>query len=158
MKIIALDLGLSCGVAWLDAALGEISSRNLTLAKPRDYAHVRVKTLHDALTAIIREPGHRPDLVAYEKVEFVSTTASAHSYGALEGMLLYVAAREGVPYLGIGVATVKKAAGLPHDATKEAMLAAARARWPDHDFKTHDESDARFVAVAAMHHVSKGRS
>jgi Holliday junction resolvasome RuvABC endonuclease subunit len=57
--------------------------------------------------------------------------------------------RAKIPYTSIPVATIKREATGKGNADKDAMVAAARARWPGFEPATDDEADARFLALAA---------
>lgn len=140
--ILALDLGTSCGfaVAKRDGSIVASGTWELGEDPPR-----RVQRL---LLHIVDGP--RVTLIAYEKVVFHYGVDAAHVYGALEGIVHLACADREIPYLPVNAAKVKAAAGLSGKAKKEDMVAAARATWGDAAVATHDEADARFVAMAAL--------
>jgi Holliday junction resolvasome RuvABC endonuclease subunit len=55
--------------------------------------------------------------------------------------------------MGVPVGTVKKTATGRGNASKEDMMAAARARWPGWEPVDDNEADARWVVVAAAREV-----
>ncbi len=158
MRILGVDLGVSCGWALLDTETGEFvnSGAVLLFARGRDKEdHARYVHLAEWIRAWVSDETEGPDLIAYEKVEHAPAVDSAHSYGGLRGVLLLTAAEHGVRYLGVNVAKVKKAAGLRSHASKDQILAAARARWPGYEFASDDEADARWVALAAAAQIQR---
>ena len=64
----------------------------------------------------------------YEEVRRHAGTDAAHVYGGLMATLTAWAELRGVPYQGVPVGTIKQHATGKGNATKEAMIAAARAR------------------------------
>lgn len=88
--------------------------------------------------------------VAFEVVRRHEGTSAAHAYGAFRSHLLELCEELAVPYLGVEVADVKRAATGKGNAPKEAVLAAARARWPEAPLATaaFDVADALWVADA----------
>ncbi len=107
------------------------------------FVHFR-RYLHDLCAA------YRPlDLVAFEEVRRHLGVDAAHVYGGLIAVLTAWCETEQIPYTAIPVGTIKKHATGKGNADKAAMLAAARARWPEHKITDHNEADARFIADAA---------
>jgi hypothetical protein len=123
-----------------------------------------------------------PKLVAYEEVRRHLGVDAAHAYGGYLAILQEECSpclmcngagvvkseiskgfvtcpdccginSKGIEYTGIPVGTVKKTATGRGNASKEDMMAAARARWPGWEPVDDNESDARFVAVAAAGEV-----
>jgi Holliday junction resolvasome RuvABC endonuclease subunit len=78
---------------------------------------------------------------------------AAHVYGGLIAVLQEVCETEPVPYLGIPVGTVKRAATGSGRASKDDMVQAARERWPGWEPVDDNDADARFIAVAAAKEV-----
>lgn len=145
MKILALDLGLKCGVAMID---GDRMTSNLWRLDESDLPHWRFHALRLNLGVAVES--YRPQLVAYEELHFAGGgPAALVSYGGLRAVVLLEAAQSNVKYLGIGPSTWKKAAGLGAGTKAADALAAARARWPGHEFQSHDEAVARWIALAA---------
>lgn len=87
------------------------------------------------------------NLIAYEEVRRHMGTDAAHIYGALTGEIQKQGEVRGIPYYAIPVGTIKKFATGKGNADKEAMVAAALRRWGA--VLTHDEADARFIALCA---------
>jgi len=59
----------------------------------------------------------------------------------------------GIPILSIPIGTAKKALTGTGRADKDAMLAAARERYPQHDVLEHDVADAIAVGLAALSRI-----
>ena len=143
--ILALDLGLKCGVAVLR---GSDFDSNLWRLDEIDYAHGRFHSLDVHLAAAIEE--HRPRIIAYEELHFAGGGPDALvSYGGLRAVVLLAAARAAVPYLGVSPATWKRVAGLGAGTKAKDAAVAARVRWPGVSFQSDDEAVARFIALAA---------
>ncbi len=87
--------------------------------------------------------------VFYEEVHRHLGTDAAHCYGGLVAHIQAWCCENNVPYKGVPVATIKKAATGKGNANKEAMLDAAARAWPGIAMATDDEADARWCAVAA---------
>lgn len=88
--------------------------------------------------------------VAFEEVRRHLGTDAAHVYGGIIATLTAWCEEFQVPYTAIPVGTVKKTATGKGNADKKAMLAAAKDRWPGHNFLNDNEADARFIAEAAL--------
>ena len=160
MLILALDLGLSCG--WCCArAIGrgvEIAgSGTWDLRAISDDNARRFASLRTSLLVALRDV--RYDLLAFEDVPASAHSGgdAAHVWGALHGVALTCCAETGTRYLGVGIATWKRAAGLRSHSNAAAALAAARRRWPGVDFAAEDEAVARWVAVAAQRMTAERR-
>jgi Holliday junction resolvasome RuvABC endonuclease subunit len=87
--------------------------------------------------------------VYFEEVRRHLGTDAAHVYGGCLATVTAFCERRGIPYAGIPVGTVKKAATGKGNADKGAVLAAARARWPDQDIADHNQADALWVLGTA---------
>jgi Holliday junction resolvasome RuvABC endonuclease subunit len=90
----------------------------------------------------------RPEVVIVEEVRRHLGTDAAHVYGAIVGAIQEECEVRVVPYQGIPVGTIKKQATGKGSANKEAMVAAAKARWPEFD-GDDNEADARWILVTA---------
>lgn len=147
MRILALDLGTRCGWAMrhdadrIDSGVWNLQPRRQDgpgMRWVRFRAH-----LSDLLAAA------KPEMVAFEEVRRHLGTDAAHVFGGLKAVLEEECERAKIPYTSIPVATIKREATGKGNADKDAMVAAARARWPGFEPATDDEADARFLALAA---------
>ena len=149
VRILALDLALNCGAAFLDGprVTSELWRLDARGSQPHDRFVALAAHLDRALT---RKPV--PTLIAYEELHHLAgrTADSAHSYGGLRGVVLLAAAQRGIHYLGVAPATWKRAAGLGSGTGEPEAMEAAQKRWPGVSFETADECVARWVGVAAM--------
>lgn len=118
--------------------------------KPKDRRHVgqRYNALLDRLAGLGYN-GNKPDLIAYEQAHHRGGAATEYHYGIITHLQSWADRLGGVDLLPVHSATVKKL-GYGHGrATKDAMLQAARDRWPEANIIDDNEADARFIALAA---------
>lgn len=83
--------------------------------------------------------------VYYEEVRRHLGTDAAHIYGGFQSHLLAFCEENKVPCDSIPVGTIKKHACGKGNADKAAMLAAARAKWPEYPCQDDNEADARWL-------------
>lgn len=146
MLVIGIDPGTKCGWCVMRAD-GRIDSGTWNLKGGRfeggGMRFVRLRRyMQDLLTLF------RPDLVAFEEVLAHKGVDAAHIYGGVIAVITEECESRGVPYQGIPVATAKKFATGKGNANKEAMMAAARERWPGW-VGDDNEADARWIAACA---------
>ena len=107
--VIGLDLGTKCGWAVLDIAGNRVDSGHWNFQPKRfESAGIRyLKFAKELRTLIDKYPGCK---VGFEAVHRHRGVAAAHVYGGLLATMQSVCDSEGpvVPYLGIGVGTIKK--------------------------------------------------
>jgi Holliday junction resolvasome RuvABC endonuclease subunit len=84
--------------------------------------------------------------VCYEAVVRHAGTHAAHMYGGYVAIIQAWCQDCEYEYEGVRVADVKRLATGKGNANKEAMLAAAQARWPSAAIENHNEADARLIA------------
>ena len=84
-----------------------------------------------------------PSAVYFEEVRRHAGTDAAHVYGGLLGTLTAWCERRSIPYAGIPVGTIKRHATGKGNASKEAMIAAAKAR----GFSPADDNEADALAI-----------
>lgn len=167
MKILGLDLqGTRLGHARLDgeslydAGVVRLGEREVAGRKMHTTKRVVIAALyaHDArahVSWLLRT--WKPDVVAYEQVmrHGPGQVTSAHRWGAVEMAVLEVCHLAGVKVQPVGVCSAKLALAGSGKATKEEMVAAARARWPDAkvdwDAEDADAADAAGVAWSIEH-------
>jgi Holliday junction resolvasome RuvABC endonuclease subunit len=89
------------------------------------------------------------DAVYFEEVRRHLGVDAAHLYGAITHKIMEWCELRRIPYQGVPVGTVKKYATGRGNADKAAMVAAARAKWPNADIANDNEADARWIAECA---------
>ncbi len=143
-RILGLDLGTKCG--WCLHCNGRVvAAGTWNLAVKRDEsAGMRLVRFRQKLV----ELNGQMDVMAYEDVKRHRGTHAAHVYGALLGQMQLFGEDYGVGFFGVDVGRIKQFATNKGNASKEAMVAAAAAKWPD--FAGDDnEADARWLAELA---------
>jgi len=94
----------------------------------------------------------QPDVVtwiAFEDVRPINKNHSEIHFG-MSGVLAEWAFRHDVPLLRVTASKAKKVLTGNGKADKDAMLAAARKRYPRLNIQNHDEADALAVGLAAI--------
>jgi Holliday junction resolvasome RuvABC endonuclease subunit len=133
--VLALDLATQTGWAYSSAGLVTSGSKGFGLKKGEGSGQRFLKFrswLRDQIEII------KPDLVAYEEVMRWSSGAAAKCYcGLLATMQTECEAKE-IPYEGVHVGTIKKAATKNGAASKEQMIQAAKSR----GYKPTDDNEA----------------
>lgn len=145
MTILAIDLGTTTGFA-LRTAAGAIQS-GIWSFKPSRFegGGMRFLKFKRQLDAVRAE---HQDLrtVYFEAVRAHAGVDAAHAYGGFLGHLTAWCEQHEIPYEGVGVGTIKKAATGKGNASKEEMIAAARAR----GFEPIDDNHADAIAILCM--------
>lgn len=146
MKVLALDLGTKCGWAvFVDGARIASGVWLLQSDRQRRFEGAGMKWLR--LRSHLDEVG-KVDKVALEEVRRHMGVDAAHAYGGALATVSSWCEANGVPYEGIPVATVKKHATGKGNATKDAMVEAARAKWSV-SLASDDEADALWIGDLA---------
>ncbi len=147
MRILAIDPGTSCG--WAVRHAPDAWDSGVWDLAPRRHEGGGMRFLR--LRAYLREVLDRfpPDVVAYEEVRMHRGVDAAHVYGAIVGVLTEECEARKIPYAAVHYATAKKVATGKGNADKDAMVAAANARWPRREPFDDNEADARWIAEAA---------
>ena len=154
ITILAIDPGTHCGWALRAAETGAYLSGVWDLgARRHEGGGMRFLRLRSYLLEVL--DGVTVGMVAYEEVRRHLGTDAAHIYGGIVAGITAECEARGIPYCGIPVATIKKAATGRGNADKAAMVEAALARWPGWTPESDDEADARFIAEAAAREVSR---
>ncbi|UOF77453.1 holliday junction resolvasome [Caudoviricetes sp.] len=138
MKILALDLGTKTGWACGDINHKPISSTAIFKNGKNDGDGVRYWKFRQWLLGIYDL--HRFDRVFYESVMNHTGVIASHVYGGLQGVLLSWCEENKIPYVGVGVGTIKKHATGKGNADKEAMIQAMVSK--GHTPKDDNEADA----------------
>lgn len=131
MITVSIDPGTRCGWAVLDAMGQRIASGDWDLSPRRhESAGMRFVKFERSLLDVLNT---YPDcIVAYEEIRRHAGVDAAHVYGGIIATLQRVCLTRPagpIEYVGVPVGTVKKRATGKGNASKEAMIAAAEARW-----------------------------
>lgn len=147
--IIAIDPGTNCGWAAVTEH-GTIMASGVFRLQPKRHesSGMRFVKFRSSLQDLINSV--HPGIIAYEEVRRHAGTDAAHIYGGLISILTTVAVDLGIEYHGIPVGTIKKHATGKGNASKDAMIAAARAKWPNASIEDDNEADARWVGHTAF--------
>lgn len=143
MKILALDLGIHCGWAYLDQMrLVYSGTWDLAPASQRRWegGGMRYVRFVDFLKKL-----PKPDRVAYEEVRRHKGIDAAHAYGGFQSALMSWCEAEEIPYEAYPVGVIKKHATGKGNANKEAMVQAARVKWRGIEVKDDNQADALWL-------------
>lgn len=141
---LALDLGTTTGFAWSSAA-GALVSGTWDF-KPKKYegAGMRYLRFVQALDALHQRASI--EIVWFEAVRRHLGTDAAHVYGGLMGHLESWCEKNGVPYEGVPVGTIKRSWTGNGAATKDMMIAKCVERGIEPD----DDNEADAIALLAF--------
>jgi Holliday junction resolvasome RuvABC endonuclease subunit len=141
MNVLALDLGTKCG--WATYTNGSIQCGTVKFDAGNRFA-----SFNDTLCAIHKD--HPLSAIAYEHVHRHAGTQAAHVYGGFWGILSMFSGANVVPLIAIGVGTIKKHATGKGNASKDQMIAAATAKWPDMAIPDDNAADALWILDWAL--------
>ncbi len=148
MKILGIDPATTCGWAVREPS-GAYYSGVWHLKGGRfEGGGMRFLRLERQLSELLDLAA--PDVVALEEVRMHKGVDAAHIYGGIIAVIAKVCEEREVPYFAIPFGTIKRCATGKGNANKEAMVAAAVARWPGWTPETDDEADARWICEAAV--------
>jgi len=140
--LLALDLGTTTGWA-LRTADGLITSGTVSFRPSRyDGGGMRYLRFRGWLEQLAHDVGAIA-AIHYEEVRRHAGTDAAHVYGGLMATLTAWAESADIAYQGVPVGTIKRHATGKGNASKEAMIAVARAR----GFSPADYNEADAIAV-----------
>jgi Holliday junction resolvasome RuvABC endonuclease subunit len=146
MRLLALDLGTTTG--WASDVEGLVTSGTVSFKTGRyEGGGMRYLKFRRFLSEIIELS--KPDAVYFEEVRRHLSTDSAHVYGGLLATLTAECELKKVPYSGLPVGTIKKAATGNGAAKKDAMIAAAKSMFPDQQIEDDNQADALCVLHTA---------
>jgi hypothetical protein len=164
-RVFSVDLG-SKWTGWayfVDGKLLTAGRWELESKVGKESDGVRWLRLHARLDEVLQVSKYRPDLVVYEAVQRhmsggpkpVPNFLAAHAYGGAQAVLLSWCAANSLEHMGVHISGVKAAAtglGGGKGTDKEAVLAAARRRWPSLAWPDggFDKADAAFIGLAAL--------
>ena len=142
--LLALDLGTQTGWA-LRSRDGSIISGSESFRPGRfEGGGMRFLRFKRWLTEI-KQSVDGIDAVYFEEVRRHAGVDAAHAYGGFMAHLTAWCEHHQIPYQGVPVGTIKKAATGKGNAGKDAMIAAARAR----GFAPQDDNEADALALLA---------
>ena len=146
--ILALDLGTTTGWA-LRGSDGHITSGSESFRPQRfEGGGMRFLRFKRWLTEI-KQSCDEIDCLHFEEVRRHVSTDAAHAYGRFLATLTAWCEHHQIPYQGVPVGTIKKHATGKGNASKDEMVASARAR--DHAPTDDNEADA----LALLHWAIK---
>lgn len=140
-NILALDLGTTTG--WALTQNGQIHSGS-QLFKPQRFDGGGMRYLRFQRWLNELNQAENPiAMVVFEEVRRHVSTDSAHAYGGFMATLTSWCEAQKIPYQGVPVGTIKKHATGKGNASKEEMMAAARAK----GFNPSDDNQADALAL-----------
>ncbi|WP_369952110.1 hypothetical protein [Ralstonia syzygii] len=143
-NVLALDLGTQCGWAVVTREGKFTSGSDRFDPKRCGGPGKRWLAFREFLTARAREVGSI-QAVYYEDVKNHAGVIAAHVYGGFLAILESWCAANNLPLYGVGVGTIKKHATGKGNATKDDMIAAAKARY----LAVIDDNHADAIALLA---------
>ena len=153
MTILALDLGIQTGWA-LTSRDGSITSGSQSF-KPQRFEGGGMRFLRfKRWLTDIKQCNDGIDRVVFEEVRRHVGVDAAHAYGGFMGQLTAWCEHHQIPYQGIPVGTIKKHATGKGNASKDEMVAAARAR--GHAPTDDNEADAIALLYLAREMATEG--
>ncbi len=150
--VIGIDTGDKCGWAVLGEE-GHIDSGVWDFREPKRWLGAGMCCLkfRNVLTKLIYE--NQPDAIYFEEVRGHKGPDAARKYGGYVFGLMSQCEKLKIPYRSVPVAAVKAAATGKGVAKKDAMIVAARERWPDVLIQDDNQADALFVGVCGLEHL-----
>ncbi|HQT03380.1 MAG TPA: hypothetical protein PLU46_00170 [Thiotrichales bacterium] len=140
-NILALDLGTTTG--WALTQNGQIHSGSQSFKPQRfDGGGMRYLRFQRWLNEL-NQVENPIAMVVFEEVRRHVSTDSAHAYGGFMATLTSWCEAQKIPYQGVPVGTIKKHATGKGNASKEEMIAAARAK----GFNPSDDNQADALAL-----------
>jgi hypothetical protein len=148
---LALDLGTTTG--WAIRGHDGLITTGTASFKPGRYdgGGMRYLRFTNWLTQIDRLSGPI-SAIWYEEVRRHAGTDAAHVYGGLMASLTSWGELRGIPYEGVPVGTIKRHATGKGNASKEAMITAARAR----GYSPVNDNEADAIAILHWALESRG--
>lgn len=142
MRILSLDLGTQCGWAITphESGVWDLSPRRF------EGSGMRFVTFRQHLKKVLEGI----DLVYFEEVRKHMGVDAAHVYGGLMAVVTEECESRKIPYQGIPVGTIKRSATGKGNAPKEAMVAAAVAKFPTITIIDDNHADALHLLAYAQ--------
>jgi Holliday junction resolvasome RuvABC endonuclease subunit len=153
MNILTLDLGTQTG--WAAHVSGvTVSGTQSFQAQRFSGGGMRYLRFRTWLAETISD--QKIEAVFYEEVRRHIGTTAAHVYGGFLAVLTAYCEEHNIPYEGVPVGTIKKLATGKGNANKEAMIEAAKHRWPEQDIADDNQADALWILAFAVEAMRKG--
>jgi len=137
---LAFDLGTTAG--WAASVDGSISSGIATFKNSRyeggGMRYLRFRQFVENMIMLCE-----PEQILFEEVRRHEGTDAAHVYGGMLAQLTAIGEEQDIPYLGIPVGTIKKAATGNGRANKEKVMAAVQ----DYGHEPFDDNEADALAI-----------
>lgn len=153
MRVLAIDPATACGWAVFEDGKPVAGGVWKLAPKKNRGGGVRFLQLEIELRRILAsEP---LDMVFYELVRGHTGTYAAQIYGGLVATITKACEAYVVPYAGVPVHLVKKAATGRAGADKDEIVAAARKRWPTINIRDHNHADALWCGAAGLSDVGE---
>jgi len=149
-SVLALDLGTLCGWALADLNLRAVVGSGVWDCRENRFEGrgMRFLKFRQRVDEIHRSSPLR--FVVVEEVARHVGTAAAHIYGGFLAQAQVWCEQNGVAYTATHFATIKKWATGKGNAKKEAMLQAARDKWPLVEIVDDNQADAMWIAEHAL--------
>lgn len=151
MSTLAIDPGTLCGWALridggtLASGTWDLAPQKLRRFESPGMRWIRLRRYLDEVVS-----GIALDLVVIEEVRRHLGVQAAHVYGGIVATLQAWCEGREIPYTAIPVGTIKKAATGKGNCGKPAMVAAARARWPEQGVRDDNQADALWLLECAV--------
>jgi len=150
IRVIGVDPSSPAGIVVLSQTgdsirVEQVNRKSATKARPLSATWARFTIELRRVLCDVIEIG---DVLAYEDVRRHAGTDAAHAYGRALGVLEEVAWLHGARLVKVGVGASKRTATGYGRADKEAMIAAAIAKWGDREWTEHT-ADAAWIAETA---------
>jgi Holliday junction resolvasome RuvABC endonuclease subunit len=142
VTILALDLGTTTGWAVRHES-GRVTSGTVTF-KPSRYEGGGMRFLRFARWLDEMSNAGAIEAILFEEVRRHAGTDAAHIYGGFLAHLTAWAEHHRIPYAGIPVGTIKRAATGKGNASKDDMIAATRRA----GYAPTDDNEADAIAIA----------
>lgn len=145
--IYAIDPGTQCGIAVFENGKPRMVKTVKLQGGSYQYG-MRALNLRKHLSDVAAQFRY-PIVVAFEQVRNHKGTQAAHAYGAIVGALQEWAQSRDIPYVGLEVPDIKRLATGKGNANKQAMIEAARSRWPSVTIADDNAADALWIGQLA---------
>jgi crossover junction endodeoxyribonuclease RuvC len=158
MRIIGLDPGLrATGWGVISAEGNRLShvAHGTIRTNPDDELAYRLRTVHDALAALLQE--WQPQAAAVEETFVNKNPSSTLKLGQVRGVVLLAPALLGIPVGEYAPTVIKKAVVGTGAAEKDQVHAMVKRLLPGCNVTGADAADALAVAICHSHHAATSR-
>lgn len=166
LRVLSIDLSLTAtGVVYPDGVSGVMGwarKRNtpkggMTVREQRELHGERLTRANHWMTDTLSDPEMSVDVVVMEGYSFGSKDGQAFNRAEIRGVIRYAAIRFGVPFVEVSPATIKMFGTGTGNASKPAMLVAARDRL-GYDGLDDNEADALWLWHLTHQYLRSGVS